>query len=409
MPSSLAPTVAASSRNNHRAKILAMAFVAGAVVTNIYYNQPMLPLIAADLGVSQGSIGLIPGFTLAGFAFGLLTLLPLGDRFDRKRLVLIQIGLASVFALLSAAAPDLPTLLATSFGLGMVCCVPQQLVPFAAAMSPPAERGRSVGAVVGGIMIGLLLGRTVGGAVSAAAGWRAVFGMAAVFMAMIGCATAYLLPPGRPTSDLSYGRLLASLWPLVRDHGTLRRAMATQALLWVGFNAFWANLATLLAQSPWHLGSFWAGAFGLVGVVGALGATFGGRWSDRVGPRRVVLFAVATVTLAYVVMFAAQGSMLALILGVILLDLGCQSGLVSNQTLVFAIDPKAQGRINTLFMTTIFLGGACGAAVSGWLMSRYGWTGVAALGCAAGLAAGAVHASGRESRGLEFDGRAGIS
>ena len=374
--------------------ILAMAFVAGAVVTNIYYNQPMLPLIAADLGVAQASIGLVPGVTLAGFSFGLITLLPLGDRFDRKRLVLMQIGFASLFALLSAIAPGLPTLLAASFGLGMVCCVPQQLTPFAAAMSPPAERGRSVGTVVGGIMIGLLLGRTVGGAISAVAGWRAVFGMAAVFMAIVGVVTANVLPKGRPTTDLNYGRLLASLWPLVRDHAALRRAMATQALIWVGFNAFWANLATLLAQEPRHLGPFWAGAFGLFGVAGALGATFGGRAADRLGPRSVVFFGVAMVTLAYLVMFAAPFSMIALIAGVVLLDLGCQSCLVSNQTLVFAIDPKAQGRVNTLYMTATFLGGACGAALGGWLMARHGWTGVAALGCAAGLAAGAVHASG---------------
>ncbi len=395
MTSSLATTPAAAAFPAHRAKILAMSFVAGAVVTNIYYNQPMLPLIAADLGIPEGSIGLIPGFTLAGFSCGVLTLLPLGDRFDRKRLVLGQIALACVFAALSAAAASLPMLLAASFALGMVCCVPQQLVPFASAMSPPAERGRSVGTVVSGIMIGLLLGRVVGGALSAVAGWRAVFALAAVFMVAIGGLAAMVLPKGKPTTDLSYPRLLASLWPLLRDHAALRRAMATQGLLWVGFTAFWANLATMLAGDPWRLGPFWAGAFGLVGLVGALGATFGGRASDRWGSRRVVFLGAALVTLAYALMVAATVSMAALIAGVILLDLGCQIGLVSNQTRVFAIDAKAQGRINTLYMTATFLGGAIGAALSGWLMGRFGWSGVAALGCAAGLAAGAVHAGGK--------------
>ena len=166
----------------HRGAILAMAIVAGAVIGNVYFAQPMLPLIAADLHIPRASIGLVPGVMLAGFALGLLLLLPLGDRYDRRRIVLAQIGLAGVFALGVALAPNFPLLLAACFGLGAVSCVPQQLVPFAATISPAAERGRSVGTVVSGIMMGLLLGRTVGGALSALVGWRPVFGLAALLM-----------------------------------------------------------------------------------------------------------------------------------------------------------------------------------------------------------------------------------
>ena len=357
-----------------------------------------MPLIAHDLGVPEGTVGLIPGFTLAGFALGLLTLVPLGDRFDRRRLVLIQTGCACVFALLAAVAPGLPLLLAASLGLGMASTVPQQLVPFAAAMSPPQERGRSVGTVVSGIMIGILLGRTIGGGVSALLGWRAVFMMAAGFMVIVGVVTSFLLPVGRPTTDLSYRRLLASLWPLARDHRLLRDAMVTQALLWAAFNAFWANLASLLADSPLHLGSFWAGAFGLVGAAGALAASVGGRAADRIGPWRVVAYSIALVTIAYVVLFGASVSMAALLVGVVVLDFGLQAALVSNQMRAFSIDPAAQGRINTLYMTATFLGGAVGAAISGWLMSLFGWSGVASLGCAAGLAAGLYHAGSHDRR-----------
>ena len=382
----------------HRAMILAMAFVAGCVVANIYFAQPMLPLIAADLHVPAASIGLIPGFSLAGFALGLALLLPLGDRYDRRIIVLVQIGLAALFALAAALAPSFPLLLAACLGLGCVSCVPQQLVPFAAQISPPAERGRSVGTVVSGIMMGLLLGRTVGGGLSALVGWRPVFGFAAALMALLTVATAFLLPKGAPTTDLSYPRLLASLWPLLRRHGALRRAMATQALLWVCFNAFWANLATLLIQGPYKLGPFWAGAFGVVGLVGALAATAGGRGSDRMGPMRVLSISIAIVFAAYLVMSVAAASMIALIAGVILLDLGCQSALVSNQTSVMALDPQAQGRVNTLYMTTIFLGGAIGAAISGWAMARFGWEGVIALGLVSAALAGVLHATGERRR-----------
>jgi predicted MFS family arabinose efflux permease len=281
---------------------------------------------------------------------------PLGDRFDRKTLVLVQIGFAGMFALVASLAPRLPVLLAASFGLGLVSCVPQQLVPFAATMSPADERGRSVGTVVSGIMMGLLLGRTVGGALSSLSGWRPVFAAAAAFMAVMAGVAAYVLPHGRPSTNLPYGRLLASMWPLLRDHRALRRAMLTQALIWVAFNAFWANLASMLADD-WRLGPFWAGGFGLVGLVGALAAGAGGRAADRIGPMRVLAFSIAMVTLSYFMMFAAPVSMPLLILAVILLDLGCQSALVSNQTRIFALDLHAQGRLNTLYMTVVHVRG----------------------------------------------------
>jgi predicted MFS family arabinose efflux permease len=336
------------------------------------------------------SIGLITGFTLAGFAVGLATLVPLGDSMQRKTLVLAQIALAAVFALAFGLAPTFPALLAAAFGLGVVSCVPQQLVPFAATLAPPETRGRAVGMVVSGIMIGLLAGRTVGGALSAVIGWRYVFVIDAAFMVVLFGAAWRVLPNALPATDLSYGRLLASLPGLALTHPVLRRAMATQALAWVAFNAFWASLASLLEQS-WGLGSFWAGAFGLVGLVGAVAATAGGRGSDRVGAYRVLIFSFAMIVFSYFVMYAAPFSMIALVIGVIALDLGCQSALVANQTRIFALDREAQGRLNTLFMVASFVAGAVGAALSGYCMAHYGWNGVSTLGAAAGLGALAVH------------------
>ncbi|WP_426663834.1 MFS transporter [Rhodanobacter aciditrophus] len=339
-----------------RGKIVAMAIVAGAVITNVYCIQPILPLIKGSLGVGVTTVDLVAAAALLGFSTGLALLLPLGDRFDRRKLVLGQIGLAFSFALLAVFAPSIRLLIPASFGLGMVSCVPQQLVPFAAVMSRPEDRGRSVGTVASGIMVGILLGRTVAGVVGAAFGWRAVYGVEAAFMVPVFVAAAALLPRGVPSTDLSYGRLLASLWPLARDNRPIRESMLVQALLWACFNAFWVNLAALLATGPWHLGSAWAGGFGIIGAAGA---------------------------------FAA--SLTALVIGVVVLDIGVQAGLVSNQTRAFAVDPKAQGRINSLYMTATFFGGAVGTVISGWLMARYGWEGIVAFGIALGVVASAAH------------------
>ncbi|SDH87887.1 Predicted arabinose efflux permease, MFS family [Paraburkholderia steynii] len=374
-----------------RAKIVMMAVIAGAVITNIYCTQPILPLIASGLQVDLTTVDLVAGAALLGFATGLALLLPLGDRFDRRKLVLAQIALAFVFALSSALSPGIWPLIGASFGLGIVSCVPQQLVPFAAVMSLPSERGRSVGTVVSGIMVGILLGRTISGVIGAAYGWRAVYGVEALFMIPVWIAAASLLPRGVPSTDLSYGRLLASLWPLVRDNRPIRESMIVQALLWACFNAFWVNLAALLANGPQHLGSAWAGGFGIIGATGALAASLGGRATDRLGSRAVIAASIGIVTLAYLLLAGAESSLTFLIIGVIVLDIGVQSGLVSNQTRAFAVDPKAQGRINSLYMTATFSGGAIGVMISGWLMTRFGWTGVVIFGIALGLVASAYH------------------
>jgi predicted MFS family arabinose efflux permease len=381
-----------------RGKIVMMAVIAGAVITNIYCTQPILPLIASGMNVGVAMVDLVAGSALLGFAVGLALLLPLGDRFDRRKLVLGQIVGAFVFASAAALAPGIWALIAASFALGIVSCVPQQLVPFAAVMSLPSERGRSVGTVVSGIMVGILLGRTISGVVGDAWGWRAVYGVEAAFMVPVWIAAARLLPRGVPSTDLSYGRLLASLWPLARDHRPIRESMMVQALLWAGFNAFWVNLAALLASGPWHLGSAWAGGFGIIGAAGAMAASLGGRATDKLGPRTVVAASIGIVTVAFLLLAGAATSLVLLVVGVIVLDIGVQSGLVSNQTRAFAVDPKAQGRINSLYMTATFSGGALGVMVSGWLMTRYGWPGIVAFGVALGLAAAVVHWSGRARR-----------
>jgi predicted MFS family arabinose efflux permease len=381
------PTPAVASR----AKIVMMAIIAGAVITNIYCTQPILPLIKAGFGVDLTTVDLVAAAALLGFSTGLALLLPLGDRFDRRKLVLGQIALAFVFGIAAAVSPSIWTLIAASFGLGIVSCVPQQLVPFAAVMSHPHQRGRSVGTVVSGIMVGILLGRTVAGVVGATYGWRAVYGLEAAFMVPVWIAAASLLPRGMPSTDLPYGRLLASLWPLARDHRPIRESMMVQALLWACFNAFWVNLAALLTTGPWHLGSAWAGGFGIIGAAGAFAASLGGHISDRRGARHVVGLSIGTVTLAYLLLSGANSSLALLVIGVIVLDIGVQAGLVSNQTRAFAVDPKAQGRINSLYMTATFFGGAVGTVVSGWLMSRFGWTGIVAFGIALGLVAAAIH------------------
>jgi predicted MFS family arabinose efflux permease len=364
-----------------------LAVGAGAAVANSYYNQAFLGHLTADFGLAAGTAAIVPVLTQAGNALGVLFLAPLGDRLERKSLILMTIG-ALVVALIGAAVSrGFGWLAVASLAVGLFATVAQQIVPLAVHLAPSAERGRILGKVTGGILVGILLARTVSGTISDLWGWAFVFWFAAAVMIVIGMALAVWLPRVPPTTDLSYPRLLGSLWTLVRTHGVLRRAAAVQFLIFAAFIGFWSNLALLLSEPPYQLGGTAVGLLALVGVVGALAAPIAGGLADRRGPAVVVSIGAALVLLAFLIFGLWQGSLVGLIIGILILDLAVQSSQVSNQARVYALDPTARSRLNTVFMATMLAGGAVGAGIGGTAFAVWGWTGTCAFGAiSAGLA-----------------------
>jgi predicted MFS family arabinose efflux permease len=366
-----------------------MAFTAGAGLSNVFYVQSMVDVIGASLAISPADLGLIPASTIGGYALGLLFLVPLGDRFDRKRLILLQLSAVVASLLVMATAQNVTVLLLGGLAVGISGSFTQQIPPFASSLASPTNRGRVLGTIVSAIMLGILLARTVSGVTSEFFGWRAVFYAAAVLMALVGVLVYWRLPSSRRTTDLPYSKLMRSLWPLVREHAVLREAMLSQGLIFGAFNAFWATLPTLLEGDPYHLGSGVAGAFGIVGAVGATAAAMAGRLSDKLGPRRVATLSAITVLVSFGVLLLGKWWILGLIIGVATMDAGAQGSVVSNQTRSLALDPLAQNRINTLYTSSVFLGGALGSAGSTTAWVWEGWTGVvgfcvilSALACA---------------------------
>ncbi len=364
-----------------------LAVGAGAAVANSYYNQAFLGHLTTDFGLAAGAAALVPVLTQAGNAVGVLFLAPLGDRLERKSLILATTG-ALVAALVGAAvSPGFVWLAAASLAVGLFATVAQQIVPLAVHLAAPAERGRILGKVTGGILIGILLARTVSGTISDLWGWPFVFWFAAALMIVIGAALALWLPRVQPTTDLSYPRLIGSMWTLVRRHRVLRQAVAVQFLIFAAFIGFWSNLALLLIEPPYRLGGTAVGLLALVGVAGALAAPVAGGFADRRGPAAVVSIGAGLVLLAFVVFGLWQGSLLGLVLGILIMDLAVQSSQVANQARVHALDPTAHSRLNTVFMATMLLGGAVGAGIGGAAYAGWGWTGTCAFGAmSAGLA-----------------------
>lgn len=357
-----------------------LAVGAGAAVANSYYNQAFLGHLTADFGLAAGVAAVVPVLTQAGNALGVLFLAPLGDRLERKSLILGTIG-ALVVALIGAAiSPGFLWLAVASLAVGLFATVAQQIVPLAVHLAPPPERGRILGKVTGGILIGILLARTVSGTISDLWGWPFVFWFAAVLMIAIGAALALWLPRVPPTTDLSYPRLIGSLWTLVRTHGVLRRAVAVQFLIFAAFIGFWSNLALLLSEPPYQLGGTAVGLLALVGVAGALAAPIAGGFADRRGPAVVVSIGSALVLFAFLIFGLWQGSLVGLIIGILILDLAVQSSQVANQARVYALDPTARSRLNTVFMATMLAGGAVGAGIGGAAYAAWGWTGTCCFG-----------------------------
>ena len=359
-----------------RVLIFAMAAACGIAVANIYYNQPMLVIIAASF---PGHIGpaLVPTVTQLGYAAGLLLLVPLGDLLDRRKLIVAQFLVLALASLLAAFAPTDWALVGASLLLGIGATAAQQIVPLAASLAVPARRGAVVGAVMSGLLSGILLSRTLSGLISAYAGWRAMF-LLGVPLALLGSLMMWrMLPSAKAQTTLGYGALMASLVRLWREEPKLRQATLTQAALFAAFSTFWTVLALYLAQR-YQLGSGVAGLFGVVGAVGVLAAPAAGRMADRIGGRRVIMAGVALVLLAWLV-FAGWTSLAGLTVGVILLDLGVQSALIANQHVIYGLREEAKGRVNTLFMGGMFLGGTFGSMAAMLAWERAGWQGVSYL------------------------------
>jgi predicted MFS family arabinose efflux permease len=378
-----------------RGLTFAMAGAAGIAVANIYYNQPMLSIMEADL--PGGLTGLVPTATQFGYALGLFLLVPLGDLVERRALIVGQFVMLAVALLLTALAPNAALVVVASLLVGLSATVAQQIVPLAAHLAAPERRGATVGTVLSGILTGILLSRTLAGFVATHGGWRAMFWLGVPMALGAGGLMAASLPVSRPAQSLPYGALMRSLIHLWRDLPALRRAAVTQVLIFAAFTVFWTILAFRLQEPRFGLGADIAGLFGIVGAVGIFAAPIAGRVADRRGPHAVVAIGAAVTLISWLVL-GGWNALAGLVIGVVLLDFGMQSALVSNQHLIFALRPEARGRLNTILMGAMFLGGAAGSAAATAAWQAAGWLAVSGLGVSLAAAAAGLQLAGMSRR-----------
>jgi predicted MFS family arabinose efflux permease len=342
------------------AHVWLMAFGVGAIVANIYYIQPLLSAIAASFHISVPQVGAVAMATQLGAALGMLFFVPLGDTKERRQLI-VWLVLAEAVSLAASTV--------------------HVIVPFAAHLAPPARRGAAVGTVLSGLLFGILLARIFSGLIGAWLGWRAIYWLGAGLMLLLAGLIRWGLPVSQPELRLSWPSLVRSAGVLVRDQPVLREAASVSALLFCAFSAFWTTLVFFLQTPPYHYGSGVAGLFGVVGVAGAICAPFIGRMADRYGARRNVFMSLLLTLISFVVLYFFGTHMSGLIAGVILLDIGVQSGHVSNQTRIYGLIPEARSRLNMVYMISFFIAGAAGSYGGSVLWQHFGWAGVCGLGC----------------------------
>jgi predicted MFS family arabinose efflux permease len=358
-----------------------MAAGAGLCVASNYFAQPLLAMFAHEFGISPAHAALLVTVTQLGYIAGLVFLVPLGDLVERRRLLVGCTALNTVLLAAMGFAPNFHALMAISVLLGTATVAAQILVPLSADLAPPLRRGRVVSSVMSGLLIGILFARFAAGLVADIAGWRAVYLVAAVLMAIF-CWTCHRrLPRVAPAAQGGYGALLASLVHLFAREPVLRRRGLIGGLCFGAFAAFWTAMAFMLKAS-WGASEAAIGAVALVGAIGAMSARFAGRLADAGWARVSTGIFLVLVVASWAFLYAGTHSIAALVVGVILLDLGLQGSHISNQSEVYRLDPAARSRITTVYMSLYFCGGAVGSGLTGPAYAAYGWAGACAIGAA---------------------------
>ncbi|WP_285961551.1 MFS transporter [Pseudomonas tohonis] len=370
-----------------RGLVLLFAICCGAIVANIYYAQPIIELIAPDVGISTHGASLIVSLTQVGYALGLFFLVPLADLLENRRLMIATIGVtfASLVGMALTQAPGLLLLVSALIGFSSVSV--QMLIPLAAHLAPEESRGRVVGGIMGGLLLGILLARPLSSVVADHFGWRAVFFGAAGLMLVIAVVVAVALPSRRPDHRASYGQLLASLWHLFRREPVLRQRSLYQALMFGTFSLFWTAVPLELSRNH-GLSQSQIALFALVGAIGAIAAPIAGRLADAGHTRGMSRLAMLLAILSFLpALFGLPWGVVGLALTGVLLDFAVQMNMVLGQREVYALDAASRGRLNALYMTSIFIGGAIGSSIASLLFEQGGWQAIALVGAALPLLA----------------------
>lgn len=363
-----------------RSLLLAMAIIAGLTVANCYYNQPLLEMIRHDMGVSQHEANLITVVTQIGYALGLCFLIPMGDLYSRRRIIVANMTVAAIMAIIIAVAHKVWIVWGASLLLGACSVIPQFFIPIAGQYSEEKHKSRNMGIVLSGLLTGILASRVVGGFVGEWLGWREMFFIAALVMILCMFLTLKIMPQIKSNYVGTYKGLMVSVFNIVKNNGRIRLYAVRAAFSFGSMMAIWSCLAFRLAQAPFFSGSEMVGTLGMCGIAGALAASGVGKLVNQWGIRNMSIYGACLQLVAWSVAYLFGDTFMGLVVAIILVDVGQQCLQLSNQSGCIQEIPQASNRANTIFMTTYFIGGSFGTYCAGLAWTHEGWMGVCAVG-----------------------------
>ena len=353
-----------------------LAIISGISVANLYYNQPLLNKISSDLQVSEFVANLMPMTTQIGYAIGLLFIIPLGDLYKRRSIIVINFLLLVISMFSIAISLNMYFVLIASLVTGICSVMPQIFIPIVSQFSKPENKARNVGLLVSGLLTGILGSRVISGIVGEYCGWRSMYYIAAGMMLLCIFIVMRILPDMPSNYKGTYGGLMRSLFTLFRDNPTIRMVSARAGLAFGSFLALWACLAFKMSGEPFYAGNNVIGMLGLCGMAGALTASLVGSYVPKWGVRNLNYIGGIIIIVSWCIMYLFQDTYLGFIIGIIMIDIGMQCIQISNQTCALSLAPKASNRVNTIFMTTYFIGGSLGTFLAGTFWHLFGWEGV---------------------------------
>ncbi|MDE3065846.1 MAG: MFS transporter [Acidobacteriota bacterium] len=370
-------------RHLSRSLTTVIAVANGVIVADLYYLQPLLHQLRGDFGLTASAASLLVTLLQLGYAGGLVLVAPLGDRVGRRHLAVGVYLVAALSMAGGALAPTYAALVPLALVIGVASVGAQVLIPLAADLADPGQRGRVLARVMSGLLLGVLLSRTASGLIAQALGWRAVFGFAALALVLTAAVLWRVLPDEAPKPRVAYRHLVAGSFRLLASQPGLRRRAWYGALIFAAISLTWTEIAFHLSAAPFHYSKAVIGLFGLFGVAGVLAANVAGHHADRRRERGSTVVAASAITASFLVLLAG-GSLVALGAGLVLLDAGMQGMQITNQSIIYRLVPDSRGRATSAYMTCSFLGAAAGSLVGGLVYQRAGWTGVCWTGVAIG-------------------------
>lgn len=387
------PSAPVASSNPSSRFVGLLAVASGVAVADNYYLQPVLALIGRNLGAGVGALAVVVSLALFGYALGLLLVVPLGDIVDRRPLLVGILSLTTAALATMALAPSIPVLGVAAFFVGLTSVSAQLLVPYAASLADDASRGRIVGTVMSGVLAGIVGARVIAGFLGQALGWRAVFATATVLTLGLLLGLARWLPAERHRhrrngrADVPYRTVLHGVWQLARQVPGLRLRALYGACGFGAYSAVWTALSFHL-HDAFGLGPAAVALIALLGIAGAVCVPVVGRIAGAGREHAVTGTSYAVLLLGAALLSFGGSSLPMLLIALVVLDLGVQASHVANLSVVYTLVPDARSRATTVYMTTVFLGGATGSVLSGQVYASVGWSGVVEL--CVGLAAVAL-------------------